>query len=67
MTTGHTDETTYSKYTLTNNLTGDTDCIPQVAPGALRAYLLERRRALLAEVAGIERLLGFEKKTVDKR
>ena len=33
----------------------------------LKAYLLERRRALLAEVAGIERLLGFEKKTVDKR
>jgi hypothetical protein len=33
----------------------------------LKVYFLERRRALLAEVAAIERLLGFEKKTVDKR
>ena len=40
-------------------------CAPKDDP--LKAYLLERRRALLAEVAGIERLLGIEKKTVDKR
>jgi hypothetical protein len=39
--------------------------VPQEDP--LKVYFLERRRALLAEVAAIERLLGFEKKTVDKR
>jgi len=27
----------------------------------LKAYLLERRRALLAEVAAIEKLLGIER------
>ena len=39
--------------------------VPQEDP--MKVYFLERRRALLAEVAAIERLLGFEKKTVDKR
>lgn len=36
----------------------------------LKSYLLDRRRALLAEVAAIEKLLGIErpkKQTVDNR
>jgi len=34
---------------------------PTTQVDILKAYLLERRRALLAEVAAIEKLLGIER------
>lgn len=38
-----------------------TDTTPPAQVDILKAYLLERRRALLAEVAAIEKLLGIER------
>lgn len=35
---------------------------PQAQTDILRAYLMERRRALLTELASIDRLLGLERK-----
>ena len=35
---------------------------PQPQTDILRAYLMERRRALLTELASIDRLLGLERK-----
>ena len=40
---------------------------PQPQTDILRSYLVARRRAILSELAEIERLLDIRKKTVDKR
>lgn len=43
---------------------------PATQVDVFKAYLIDRRRALLAEVAAIDKLLGIErtkKQTVDKR